>query len=167
MDDIGWGDYPLYGDIGWGDYPLTETQQVNTLLAKDDAKTKGSFDWANLLDNVLKYGGKTLEVLSKAGIIKDKNKLALADVNQASLLAFLQANAGKNLATTTPDNLVVPTRSTDPQNPFGINTSTLLLAGGAGLLVWALTKKQYQNRIEKKQDNKDYRINLNQTKKWQ
>lgn len=124
----------------YGNSLFSDGSDIDIALAKLDANDKGAFDWAKLLDNVLKYGGKTLTILTSAGIIKDKNKLALGEINQAALQQFLLANAGRNLSTADPETLVVP-RQADPKNPFGLDTTTILLIGGALLVGYYISKK--------------------------
>lgn len=123
-----------YGYLGAND--LTTTQYTDLLKAQNNATVQGQNNWLKAIDYVLKYGGQALEILSKTGVIQNKNVAALNSINSQNLASLLAANGGQ--LGVSPENLNVD-RSAN--TILGMNTSTVILIGFAVLAYLIYTKK--------------------------
>lgn len=117
-------------------YLLNFNQTVKNQFLTSKAKNSGK-DFEKVLDYIFTYGDRALTILSKNGVIPNKNlKSALqSNYDQTALNEFLAANGGS--LTATPENL--KERSANTQI-LGLDTSTLVLIG-AGLLLFMVSKK--------------------------
>lgn len=117
-------------------YSLQFDEATKNAFAVAKAKSSGK-TWEKVLDYVFTYGDRALSILSKNGIIPNKNIQAILQSNydQNALNEFLAANGGS--LTGTPENL--KERSANNQI-LGIDSSTLVLIAAAVVLVMIVKK---------------------------
>ena len=113
----------------WDDYDQYQLQE-----AKTQASIKGDKLWEKILNGVIKYGDPFLTMLTKNGIIPNKNIQAVlkAQYDQNALTQLLAANGGSL------DKY--PTQIVDRSaNIFGLSTSNLILI--AAVLLFFMVSK--------------------------
>lgn len=115
---------------------LTTTQYAELLKTQQTAANSGNPGWMKAVDYVFKYGGQALEILSKTGVIQNKNISALNSINAQNLNALLAKNGGS--LTASPDNL---NYDRSANTILGMNTSTVILIGFAFLAFMIYQKK--------------------------
>lgn len=116
---------------GWDDYDAFQLSQ-----AKSQAAAKGDKLWEKILNGVIKYGDPFLTMLTKNGIIPNKNIQAVlsAKYDQNAMAQLLAANGGSI------DK--APNQITDRSaNIFGLNTSTLIIIAAIILLFMVAKNK--------------------------
>jgi hypothetical protein len=114
---------------------LTITQATQATQAQKQAAAAGNTQLANIFAGVLKFGLPLLTVLTSSGILKDKNRIAIAEIQSGQLAQFQSLNSGVDFTQTNPNQL----RSANANNPLGIDSSTLLLVG-LGVLIYTQLK---------------------------
>lgn len=131
--------YDLFPSNAYGSLLYNLQFDPFTKSAFEQAKVKNTGKpWEKVLDYVLTYGDRAVSILSKNGIIANKNiqTILKAQYDQTALNELLAANAGAlNQA---PEKLVE--RSAAKDQILGMDTSTLLLIGGAVLLFMVAKK---------------------------
>lgn len=117
-------------------YNLQFDEATKNAFQVAKAKQSGK-QWEKVLDYVFTYGDRAVSILSKNGIIPNKNVQAILQANydQTALNEFLAANGGS--LTATPENL--KERSANTQI-LGLDTSTWVLIA-AGVLLFMVSKK--------------------------
>ncbi|GAB3519497.1 hypothetical protein [Emticicia fontis] len=115
----------------WDEYDQTQLQQ-----AKTQAGIKGDKLWEKILNGVIKYGDPFLTMLTKNGIIPNKNLQSVlkAQYDQNALAQLIAANGGS--IDKAPSQIV--DRSA---NILGLSTSTWILIGAA-ILFFMLSKNK-------------------------
>lgn len=103
------------------------TIDQHTELLKAQQKAANNTNVLKVIDWVFKYGSQTLDVLSKAGVIKNKNIEALNSINQTQLASLLAANGG--VLNASPAATKYEDRSAN--KIFGLDQSTTILLGFA------------------------------------
>lgn len=133
MNETDWGQY--YGVDGFT-YNLNFNEKAKADFQKAKIKA-GNTDWSKVLDYVFTYGDRAVSILSKNGIIPNKNVQAILQANydQTALNEFLAANGGS--LTAAPESL--KERSANTQI-LGLDTSTWVLIA-AGVLLVMVAKK--------------------------
>lgn len=131
LNPIGYTPYTFSGTLPTIPTGLNYNEYLQLRTAQQTAAATGKKDWQNILDLVLKYGGSVLDILTRNGIIKNKNLTDLTGGN-FDLAAYQAAQAGGNL------NSEISKLTTRKTSGLGIDFSNPTTLIGIIILIIAL-----------------------------